>query len=222
MRPFAQVLPMRQALPDRMAGEAIGLANACERVFSAVVLLALTPGLIFIALVILVLSRRSPLIRHARVGRYGAPLPLLKFRTMWSENDNPARMRLTEDVDGAIPEAKTATDPRVSSRFARLCRRYSVDELPQLWHVVRGEMSLVGPRPVTAGELAQHYGAAAAQVLEVRPGLAGLWQVMGRSRLSYRQRRRLDLFLVGHASYGLYLRILAKTLPAVLKGRDAY
>ena len=222
MRPFGQVLPMRQALPDRMAGEAIGLANACERVFSAVVLLAIVPGLIVVAFVITILSRRSPLIRHARVGRYGTPLPLLKFRTMWSGGGNPAHLRLTEDVDGVIPEAKTVADPRVSSRFARLCRRHSVDELPQLWHVVRGEMSLVGPRPITAVELAEYYGEAASQILSVRPGLAGLWQVMGRNRLSYCQRRRLDLFLVRHASSGLYLRILAKTLPAVLTGRDAY
>jgi lipopolysaccharide/colanic/teichoic acid biosynthesis glycosyltransferase len=110
----------------------------------------------------------------------------------------------------------------VSSRFAAWCRRYSIDELPQLWNVVRGEMGLVGPRPITRSELDRYYGSAAWRVLSVKPGVSGLWQVRGRSRLSYRQRRRLDLFLVMHWSVPLYLKILALTIPKVLTGKDAW
>jgi lipopolysaccharide/colanic/teichoic acid biosynthesis glycosyltransferase len=110
----------------------------------------------------------------------------------------------------------------VNSRFAAFCRRHSLDELPQLYHVARGEMSLVGPRPLTQEELREHYGPAAAEVLSARPGLTGLWQVRGRSRLSYARRKRLDLLLVRRGCVGLYLRILWLSIPGVLSGRDAY
>src|SRR5208337_1511677 len=91
------------------------------------------------------------------------------------------------------PERKLETDPRVPGRFPQFLRRHSVDELPQLWHVITGEMSLVGPRPVTERELRLHYGGFADEVLRLRPGLAGLWQISGRNRLTYADRRRLDL-----------------------------
>lgn len=109
----------------------------------------------------------------------------------------------------------------MTSPFAAFCRRYSLDELPQLWHVLRGEMALIGPRPLTLRELDIYYGSDAECVLSVRPGLSGLWQVRGRSRLPYPHRRRLDLFLVRNWSLGLYLKILLLTLPRVLAGKDA-
>ncbi len=111
---------------------------------------------------------------------------------------------------------------RVACRFARWCRRYSIDELPQLLHVLRGEMSLVGPRPITQGELARYYGNDAAEVLELRPGITGLWQSTGRNRLTYRQRRRLDLSLVRRYSLRLYLIILWRTIPRALSGKGAW
>jgi lipopolysaccharide/colanic/teichoic acid biosynthesis glycosyltransferase len=110
----------------------------------------------------------------------------------------------------------------VTSRFAAFCRRYSLDELPQLWQVVRGEMSLVGPRPLTRQELDTYYGADASRIIAAKPGLSGLWQISGRSRLTYPQRRRLDLFLVRKWSVSLYLRILFTTLPRVAAGKDAW
>jgi lipopolysaccharide/colanic/teichoic acid biosynthesis glycosyltransferase len=116
---------------------------------------------------------------------------------------------------------KSEDDPRVTSRFASWCRRYSLDELPQLYHIARGEMSFVGPRPITAAELASHYGDDAPEVLSVRPGLTGLWQSLGRNRLTYATRRRLDVWFVRHASPGLYFRILARTIPRVLQGDNA-
>ena len=101
-------------------------------------------------------------------------------------------------------------------------RKYSIDELPQLWHVAQGKMSLVGPRPMTAQELSDHYVQAAAEVLRFRPGLTGLWQIRGRSRLNYKRRQRLDLHFVRHWSVRLYLRILVATVPRVLTGKDAW
>ncbi len=128
------------------------------------------------------------------------------------------RLSATEAPFTAPPEK----DARVTSRFSAFCRRYSVDELPQLWQVVLGDMALVGPRPLTRQELDTYYGPDAPRIVAARPGLSGLWQISGRSRLSYAQRRRLDLFLVQKWSVSLYLRILLVTLPRVLAGKDAW
>ena len=125
-------------------------------------------------------------------------------------------------VDESGPRDKGAHDPRISSRFARYCRRHSIDELPQLIHVVLGEMSLVGPRPITVSECRLHYSSDAAEVLGVKPGLSGLWQIMGRSHLTYEQRRNLDLVLVRNRSLKLYFRILLWTLPEIWNGRNAW
>ena len=169
----------------------------------------LSPAILVITLTILAVSRRTPLIRHSRVGWLGRPLPMLKFRTMWGR-------------DADAPPAKSPDDPRITSRFARFCRRHSLDELPQLIHIVRGEMSFVGPRPITARELDEYYGPAADEVLSVRPGLTGLWQVRGRSRLSYERRKRLDLMLVRRGSAGLWLHIVLCSLRSVFHGQDAW
>ena len=107
-------------------------------------------------------------------------------------------------------------------RGGRLLRATGLDELPQLWQVVLGDMALVGPRPLTQQELETYYGADAARVVAAKPGLSGLWQISGRSRLSYTQRRRLDLFLVQKYSISLYFKILLITLPRVLTGKDAW
>jgi len=190
----------------------------------ALPLLLLTAPLICVtALIIWCLSRRAPFVAHQRVGQDGRLFWMLKLRTMWTKTDTPMELRLVRQVsDQPITLAKGVFDDRVTSRYARFCRQYSIDELPQLWHVVRGEMALIGPRPITRLELNTHYGDAAPEVLRLRPGLSGLWQVMGRSRLSYRQRRRLDLFLVRHFSAGLYLRTLWRTIPTAIRGSDAW
>lgn len=186
------------------------------------VLLALCfPLLAFAAVMVRLLSGRSPFVAHRRVGYGGATLWVYKLRTMWKA---PAAepFRLVEYlVGGGVGIRKTRKDPRVTSRFAALCRRYSIDELPQLWQVVRGELALVGPRPITAPELDLHY-AAAREVLSARPGLTGLWQINGRGHLTYSQRRRLDLFLVRNFSPALYARILLRTPWRVLSGSGAW
>ena len=117
---------------------------------------------------------------------------------------------------------KDAEDPRVTSRFAAFCRRHSIDELPQLWHVVRGEMSLVGPRPLTRAELDRHYGANAAQVLSMKPGLTGWWQVQGRSNIRFPARSAMDIEMTRDRSLRTYFRILMRTIPAVFGGEGAW
>ena len=197
------------------------LIYACERIVAALAVLVLAPALTVLAIAILMLSRRSPLVRHMRAGWLGAPLPMLKFRTMWDRSGRGGQWFAIEDVSDNVPAAKSVSDVRVSSRFAAFCRRYSLDELPQLYHVARGEMSLVGPRPITRGELDQHYDGCADEVLSVRPGITGLWQALGRNRLTYGRRKRLDLWFVRHATPGLYFRILFRSVPAVIRTEGA-
>ncbi len=196
-----------------------------ERVCVIVLLILLAPLLAALAVITSVMSRRSPLVAHLRVGQNGQPLWVLKYRTMWNANgagSSVADMRLIQYIDENPRTLKQPEDPRVTSRFARFCRRHSIDELPQLIHVALGEMSLVGPRPITKAELQQHYASHADEILSVRPGLTGLWQIMGRNRLNHRQRLRLDRFLVRHCCLRLYMRIVLRTIPRVLAGTDAW
>lgn len=214
----------------RQVAPAVDLSNQTieigERIFAAVLLAVAAPGVLMCAAVLVLLSRRTPLIAHRRVGWRGATLWMLKLRTMWQDDDpRPAAtttrwVEYIEDVSG--PELKQHRDPRVSNRFARFCRRHSIDEVPQLWHVIRGEMSLVGPRPVTDVEMRRYYDTDAMEVLQVKPGIAGLWQTSGRNRLSYAERRALDLEYVRHRSTRMYLRILLRTLPEVWSGSNSW
>jgi exopolysaccharide production protein ExoY len=202
--------------------QAVGIG---ERVASAVLLAAVSPVIGASALAVSLLSRRAPLIAHRRVGWSGSTLWMLKLRTMWDQDSPPAEkgpawIEYIHDDEG--PQNKQDLDPRVTNWFARFCRRHSFDELPQLWHVIAGEMSLVGPRPLTATELERHYGAAAEEILQVKPGLAGLWQVSGRNRLSYAERRSLDLKLVRNRSLRTYLQVLLRTIPEVLRGTNSW
>ena len=199
------------------------VVSVLERVAALAMLAALAPLLLLVAAAIVMLSRRAPLIAHRRLGWHGKPFWVLKFRTMWPHG---ARVHgsfglVERIIDERGPRQKVARDLRITSNFARFCRRHSIDELPQLWHVVRGQMALVGPRPITAGEWKLHYHQAA-EVLEVKPGLSGLWQIQGRSRLTYEQRRNLDLALVRNRSLKLYCQILLWTLPEIWSGRNAW
>lgn len=195
-----------------------------ERAMAAVLLVVLFPILLACAVVVVVLSRRGPLVRHSRVGQHGRNLQVLKLRTMWGPAvGGCGRGCMIEAVtDNSELSLKLPRDPRVISRFAALCRKYSVDELPQLWQVIQGDMSFVGPRPLTAKEIKTYYGADSIKLLSVKPGLSGLWQVDARSSASREQRRELDLFMIENWSLKLYLRILQATIPTVLSGRNAW
>jgi exopolysaccharide production protein ExoY len=194
----------------------------------ALVLLILSlPVTLFSALLIWIFSGRTPLIAHRRIGRHGSTLWMLKLRSMWDRHarGNGPRPGISwvEYIDDERgPEGKLENDPRVPGKFPQFLRRHSIDELPQLWHVIAGEMSLVGPRPVTQRELRKYYGAHADEVLRVRPGLAGLWQISGRNRLTYDDRRRLDLEFVRNRSVKMYVGILLRTIPEVLRGQNSW
>ncbi|MEP9381749.1 exopolysaccharide biosynthesis polyprenyl glycosylphosphotransferase [Nocardioides sp. KR10-350] len=201
----------------RHAGVRRAVKSLWERTAAALALLLLTPLLLVVAVAIRLDSPGPSLFRQTRVGRAGQPFTMLKFRTMCAD----AEARLAELQ--ARPDHvlfKLERDPRVT-RVGRLLRRYSLDELPQLVNVVRGEMALVGPRPALPLEL-DKYDEDPLRRLAVTPGLTGLWQVSGRSDLSWEDSVRLDLDYVDNWSLGLDLAILLRTVGAVLRHHGAY
>jgi len=202
----------------------ISFREASERAVGALLLAAAAPVIAVSAATIAVVSGRSPFVAHLRVGQNGKPFWTLKLRTMWdsSEIGDSTSGWFEYIVNEPEDDAKRSDDPRVSSRIARYFRRHSIDELPQLWHVACGEMSLVGPRPLTRSEIARHYARNAAELLSVKPGLTGLWQVYGRSAIRFPERSAMDLALVRGLTPSLYCRILLKTLPALILGNGAW
>jgi lipopolysaccharide/colanic/teichoic acid biosynthesis glycosyltransferase/O-antigen ligase len=199
------------ALLDRAAGASFFLIS----------LIVLIPA----AVTTIVLSRRSPFIAHLRIGKDSHLFWVWKLRTMWPRNQaaSAGETGWVQRIDcDPQTDQKPETDPRITSRFARFCRRHSIDELPQFFHVMRGQMSLVGPRPLTRTELVRHYGARAEEILSLKPGLTGYWQTRGRSRLSYPERVALDLELVRDLSVRVYFQLLLRTIPALVSGKDAW
>ncbi len=188
---------------------------------AAALLAGIGPLLFACAAAVALASRRSPFIAHRRVGWRGETLWMIKLRTMWARESRGGACWVERIAEEAA-ELKDADDPRIGNDFARFCRRHSIDEIPQLWHVALGKMSLVGPRPLTPGELARYYGPDADELLAVKPGLAGLWQVSGRNRLTYSRRKQLDLRYVRERSIPMYLRILLRTVPEVLRGANSW
>ncbi len=200
----------------RLEGLQAALKRTLDLAGAALLLLLAGPLMLAAALAVRLDSAGPVLFRQARVGRDGKPFTILKFRTMVADAED----RLDE-VAG-LNEAghhffKVRRDPRVT-RVGRLLRKWSIDETPQLWNVLRGDMALVGPRPPLPREVAR-YEPWHMRRLRVRPGLTGLWQVSGRSDVDFDEAVRLDLFYIENWSVGLDLAILARTVRAVL-GRD--
>ena len=208
-----------------------GLGNALWRTFelvlSVLLLLALLPLLALIALLVRLDSPGPVLFRQGRVGRDQQPFTVNKFRTMHNGvGHDTHRAFVLGLIAGEQPEPredgprfKLVGDERVT-RLGRLLRRTSLDELPQLWNVVRGDMSLVGPRPPIPYEV-EHYPSHWFARFAVKPGVTGLWQVSGRSELTLEEMVALDVEYVQRRSLGLNLAILARTVPAVLSTRGA-
>jgi exopolysaccharide production protein ExoY len=186
-------------------------------------LVFLAPLMLVIALLIWMEDGDWPLFGHRRIGRGGVDFDCLKFRSMVP--DAEARLeRLLATDPAALREWQTdhklRQDPRIT-RLGGFLRRSSLDELPQLINVLRGEMSMVGPRPIVHGEIGR-YGYGFRHYCAVRPGITGLWQVSGRNNLAYRRRVALDRLYVRRRSLNRDIAIIAMTLPAVLTRNGSY
>ncbi len=196
--------------------------RAVDIVISSVALVALTPIILMIAALIYVSMGRPIFFAHERVGYNRIPFRCYKFRSMVSNSKEVLARHLAENPEAAREWADTRKlkdDPRVTS-LGRFLRKSSLDELPQLFNIVKGDMSCVGPRPVVSDEL-EKYGCSDRDYMNARPGLTGLWQVSGRSSTSYISRVCLDRIYCRRWSLNMDFLILFKTIPAVLKFRDS-
>jgi exopolysaccharide biosynthesis polyprenyl glycosylphosphotransferase len=219
IRPAAG-MPLLHVERPAMSGARRAVKRVVDWVGALVLCLLALPLFVVVAVAIRVDSPGPVLFRQVRVGARGSTFPMFKFRTM------------CVDAEARLPEVATAADagntvlfkmrrdPRIT-RVGGWLRRFSVDELPQLVNVLRGEMSLVGPRPPLPREV-EGYESDAVRRLRVRPGLTGLWQVSGRSDLSWEDSLRLDLWYVDNWSLVLDLQIISRTVRAVLRGTGAY
>lgn len=206
------------SLPDRQVPKRI-----LDMALSAFALIALAPVLVAIAIAIKLDSRGPVLFGHERIGQSGRAFSALKFRTMMSNGAEVLQKFLAANPAARAEwerDHKLKNDPRVT-RVGRFLRKTSLDELPQLWNVLRNEMSLVGPRPIVEAEISK-YGASYSLYTRVKGGVTGLWQVSGRNDVSYEERVKLDSFYVRNWSVWLDLCILYKTIGTVIFRSGAY
>jgi exopolysaccharide biosynthesis polyprenyl glycosylphosphotransferase len=218
IRPVAG-LPLLHVDHPELAGRKQAMKSLFDKVSAALALIKLAPLFVAIALAIRCTDRGPAFFRQTRVGRHGRVFTLYKFRTMVVDaEERKARLASRNEAAGAL--FKIRRDPRVT-RIGALLRRWSLDELPQLFNVLRGDMSMVGPRPALPEETAR-YGGHMRRRLVVKPGITGLWQVNGRSDLSWDETVRLDVRYVENWSFALDLQILWKTWSAVVRGSGAY
>lgn len=195
------------------------LKRSFDIVISFLALLLLFPVMLTIAAAVKLDSPGPGLYASSRIGKKGRVFKFYKFRTMIEGAEGMLEsLRHLDETDGPIFKIKN--DPRVT-RVGRFLRRYSLDELPQLWNVLKGDMSLVGPRPPTPNEV-EKYADWQLKRLEIRPGLTCLWQVKGRSNLSFREWMKFDLFYIENWSFWLDIKIILRTILVVLRGQGAY
>lgn len=187
--------------------------------FSILMLTILSPVLLLVSLLVVCTSEGKPIYRHRRIGKNGKPIDVLKFRTMVKDADQRIVDFDVEQKQEWSEKFKLEHDPRVTP-IGKFLRRSSLDELPQLINIIRGEMSLIGPRPVVAQEL-EKYGANKEKLLSVRPGLTGYWQAYARSDCNYNRRMQMELEYVDNANLLWDIQILFATCKAVLRGSGA-
>jgi len=205
----------RQIRGAASASWSLLLKRALDVAGAGAALVLMAPALLLIAILVKIDSRGPILYKAHRAGRKGRPFPCYKFRTMVKDADN-LKKSLRSRNERSGPCFKIARDPRIT-RVGRVLRRYSLDELPQLWNVLRGEMSLVGPRPHPLDDVSA-YAREDWRRLDVVPGITGLWQVTARQDPSFRTGMNLDMEYIRGWSLKMDLIILLKTAGAVLRG----
>lgn len=195
-----------------------------DLLFSAAILLLFSPFLLLIACLIKITSKGPLFHKQERVGRGGRLYTNYKFRTMHKD----AELILVEllEKNPLLKQEwrtywKLKKDPRITPIGAFL-RKTSLDEFPQFWNVLKGDLSVVGPRPVVRQEVVDYYGPKAAKILSVRPGITGLWQVSGRNHLSMEKRVELEVTYVDKSSFWFDLLLICKTIPAILSPKGAF
>ena len=172
-----------------------------------------------IMMLIVIDSPGAPIYIHRRIGKNGKPLPLIKFRTMYRNADDMMAKFTSEQMAEWQENFKVECDPRIT-KIGRFLRRSSLDELPQILNILKGELSIVGPRPVVAEEL-ERYGTNKEKFLSVTPGLTGYWQAYARSNCTYEQRMKMELYYVENANFWWDIKIMFATVGSVLRRHGA-
>jgi lipopolysaccharide/colanic/teichoic acid biosynthesis glycosyltransferase len=197
----------------------LGVKRAIDMVLALVALIVFAPILLVVAVLVATTSRGPVFYKSVRLGRGGEPFSFWKFRTMYNGADRDLESYLHMN-DQSGPVFKIKDDPR-RTRVGSFLRRSSIDELPQLLHVLSGKMSIVGPRPPLPGEVLK-YGVVARQRLLVKPGLTCIWQVSGRSNVDFDTWVQMDLDYIATWSLGSDIKLILRTIPAVLRGTGAH
>lgn len=198
--------------------------RAFDIFFSLFLILVLSLLIIVVAIVVAISSHGTPFFGDERIGRWGKPLKVLKFRSMFVDaNTHPEKYLNEEQLKQFMEERKVDNDPRVT-KIGRLIRKTSIDELPQIFNIFVGNMSFVGPRPIIQQEFDLHFTEKQAKIYQTaKPGLTGLWQVSGRNNVSFNsgERQRIELEYFKIRGIRTDIKILFKTIPAVLERRGA-
>ena len=220
-------LSSNSLIAHRMLDRNLVPKNPAARILDLSLILLAAPYVIvafLFIMILIVLDSEGPVFyRQTRIGRFGRKFHVYKFRTMVQNADQVLQMYLEKDLELKaewLATHKLKNDPRVT-RVGAVLRKLSLDELPQLWNILIGEMSLIGPRPIVDDEV-EKYGKCFDLYIQVRPGLTGLWQVSGRSDTSYERRVELDEYYILNRSFKLDLQIMFKTVLVVLGGKGAY
>ena len=199
------------------------VGRAFDVTIALVACFVFAPVMVIVALAV-ALERRGPVIfRHTRIGKDGLRFQVLKFRSMRVDAEQVLAAHLSENPQAAAEwtrDHKLRDDPRITA-LGRFLRKSSLDELPQLFNVLAGEMSVVGPRPIVEAEIAR-YGRFFKAYCCVRPGITGIWQVSGRNNVSYRRRVAMDALYARHKSIMLDFRLMVATIPAVVTRKGSY
>ncbi|WP_167747006.1 sugar transferase [Cohnella luojiensis] len=211
--------PCLQIVKTPLRGLNVHLKRISDISGSLIIMLVLSPLFLIIAILIKCESKGRVFFKQQRVGKNGLPFQMVKFRSMFNGAERN-KSSLLNDNEMTGPAFKMRNDPRVT-HIGRFIRKYSLDELPQLWNVLKGDMSLIGPRPPLPEEV-ERYTDYHWRRMDVLPGMTGLWQVSGRSDLDFEQWIDLDIYYIERWSIALEMKILLKTLPAVVKGSGAY
>ena len=212
-------IPLISIKGSALTGFNLALKRSVDLAIAAVAMIMMAPLWLVVIAAIKLDSPGPAFFRQERVGKGGKKFTVLKFRSMYQDAEaRLEKLRAQNEADG--PLFKIKDDPR-RTRVGRFIRKTSIDELPQFLNVLRGEMSLAGPRPGLASEVAQ-YQEWHRKRLEVKPGITGLWQVSGRSNLTFDEMVMLDIYYAENWSLSLDLRIILRTIPQVLFGEGAY
>lgn len=200
------------------------LKRAFDLLFSLIILTVAFPLFMTIAIFVRITSRGPAIYAHERVGRGGRMFRCFKFRSMYADSDKRLKELLANNTvmrEEWEKNHKLKNDPRITP-VGKFLRKTSLDELPQFLNVLKGDLSVVGPRPVVQAEVVRHFKDKAPKILSVRPGLTGLWQVSGRSNTTYSERIQLDEKYIDSQNIWLDLKLIFKTLPAMINRRGAY